>query len=130
MRTTFSASSLASSPPERTMSQSPDDQPSGPDAEVIEVPWRTVPVSEPLLPGEASAAVRERDGWTIFMPALISVIANVTTSAARQLIEQGLVTLDGLKADPAFGKVKPGMLVKVREKKYQIGEPETQPRWR
>jgi hypothetical protein len=107
-----------------------DDQPFSADDKVIEVPWRTVPVSEPLLPGEASAAVREREGWTIFMPALVSVIANVTTSAARQLLEQGLVTMDGLKADPAFGKVKPGMLVTVREKKYRIGEPETQPRWR
>jgi hypothetical protein len=80
---------------------------------VVEVPWRIVPVSEPVLPGEESSELRRQRGYRVYVPALISVIADVTTTEARRLVDAGDVSIDGETVTPAFVYVKPGALVKI-----------------
>jgi alkanesulfonate monooxygenase SsuD/methylene tetrahydromethanopterin reductase-like flavin-dependent oxidoreductase (luciferase family) len=81
--------------------------------DAIEVPWRVVPVSEPLLPGEFSAELRAQRGRSVYFAALVSVIAGVSTTEARRLVEEGAVSVDGAPATGAFGYLKPGSVVRV-----------------
>jgi RNA-binding protein YlmH len=81
--------------------------------DVIEVPWAHVPVSEPLLPGEFSAELRAQRGRSVYYTALVSVIAGVSTSTARELVEAGAVSVDGEPTSGAFGYVRPGSVIGV-----------------
>ena len=82
-------------------------------AEVVDVPWKTVPVSEPVLPGEFSAALRAQRGQPIYWTALITTIAGISTTAARLLVEQGAVTVNNEPVRGAFGYIKPGDVVRI-----------------
>lgn len=96
------------------------------DAEmIIEVPWKVVPVSEPVLPGEASAHLREERGFPVYVPALISVIADVSTGEARLLVDRGEVRIDGVSVGASFVYVKPGALVEIgTDRAIRLGQPE------
>jgi hypothetical protein len=91
---------------------------------VTEVPWKTLPISEPVLPGEESAERQGSTGYPIYVLALISVIASISTSEARRLVEQGRVTIDGIVVGPTFFYLKPGALVSIAGSGlYRIGHP-------
>jgi hypothetical protein len=91
--------------------------------ERVDVPWKTIPVSEPLLPGEFSAALRQQRGQPVYWTALITTIANVSTTAARLLVEQGAVTVNDEPVRGSFGYVKPGDVVRMGDgRDYVIGE--------
>ena len=91
---------------------------------IIEVPWQTVPISEPVLPGEESAQQRAVNGYPVYVLALVSTIANISTSEARRLVEQGHVTIDGVAAPPTFVYLKPGALVSLgQDRLFRIGGP-------
>jgi hypothetical protein len=91
---------------------------------MIEVPWSQVPISEPVLPGENSAALRRQRGWPVYVPALVATIAGVTTSEAQRLIEQGKVEIDGAVAPQSFVYLKPGAVVRVGTKgEFRLGQP-------
>lgn len=86
------------------------------------VPWKNLPVSEPVLAGDFSKEVHHERGWTIWFPAMITVVAGVYTQEAHQLLGDGAVTIDGEVAPDAFGYIKPGALVVVEGKgRYRIG---------
>jgi hypothetical protein len=86
------------------------------------VPWKNLPVSEPVLAGDGSKEVHETSGWTIWYPALITVVAGVHTQEAHTLLQQGDVTIDGVTAADAFGYIKPGALIVVEGRgRYRIG---------
>jgi hypothetical protein len=80
---------------------------------IIEVPWEAVPVSEPVLPGEESAAERSKKGFPVYTLALVSTIAGISTSEARRQVDQGRVIIDGVVAPPTFIYIKPGALLKI-----------------
>jgi len=91
-----------------------------PDA--VEVPWRTLPISEPLLPGERSTALREAQGWPVYVPALIATLAGVSTTEARHLLLAGAVTIEGAAAGVSFQDVRPGAVVRVGEDRcFRLG---------
>ena len=93
----------------------------GIDVEVV-VPWRTIPVSEPVLPGEFADQFKREKGWPIWHPALVSVVAAVLTSEAHKLLAEGAVTIDGEPAARSFSYIKPGALIEVAGKgRYRIG---------
>ncbi len=81
--------------------------------EVVDVPWKTVPVSEPVLPGEFSSDLRAQRGQPIYWTALITTIAGITTTAARLLVEQGGVSVNDTPVSGAFGYIKPGDVVRI-----------------
>ena len=93
---------------------------------INEMPWKTVPFSEPVLPGEESAALRSATGYPVYVLALVSVIADVSTSEARRIVDQGLVTIDGAEVGPTFVYLKPGAVVSVAgHGRFRIGQPES-----
>ena len=59
------------------------------------MPWKTIPISEPVLPGEESAAKRAEQGLPVYTLALISSVAGISTSEARRRVEQPF-QVDGL----------------------------------
>src|SRR5688572_17625531 len=86
------------------------------------VPWKNLPVSEAVLAGDFSKEVHTDRGWTIWFPAMITVVAGIYTQEAHQLLASGAVTVDGEVAADAFGYIKPGALVVVEGKgRYRIG---------
>jgi hypothetical protein len=94
-------------------------------AEVVYVPWKTVPVSEPVLPGEFSAALRAVRGQPVAWAFLITTMAGITTTAARLLLEQGSVTKNGEIVTGAFGYVKPGDLIRIGDGRDYVLGPES-----
>ena len=91
----------------------------------IEVPWKDVPVSEPVLPGEESAAERREKGYPVYTLALVSTIAGISTSEARRRVEQGSVLVDGVVVPPTFIYLKPGALLEIGpELCFRVGRPE------
>lgn len=87
------------------------------------VPWKNLPVSEPVLAGDASKELHQQRGWTIWYPAMITMIAGVTTQEAHQLLQAGAVVIDGQTAADAFGYIKPDILIDVAGVgRYRIGE--------
>jgi hypothetical protein len=93
----------------------------------VRVPWKTIPVSEPLLPGEFSAALRQERGQPVYWTALVTTITELTTTAARQLVEQGGVSVNGEAVRGSFGYVKPGDTVRIGDgNEYLIVGPEPQ----
>lgn len=93
------------------------------DAEqAVEVPWHTVPVSEPVLPGEFSARLRRERGHPIYVPALLATIAGVSTSEALRLAREGKVSIDGRRVGPSFDTIKPGSIVRIEGRgAFRIG---------
>jgi hypothetical protein len=92
---------------------------------VIEVPWKDVPVSEPVLPGEESAAERREKGFPVYTLALVSTIAGMSTSEARRQVEQGRVIIDGVVVPSTFIYLKPGALLEIGpDLCFRIGVPE------
>ena len=92
-------------------------------AEETLVPWKNLPVSEPVLAGDGSKEFHRDLGWTIWYPAMITVIATVYTQEAHRLLQQGKVTIDGVVAADAFGYIKPGALIVIEGRgRYRIGE--------
>jgi hypothetical protein len=86
------------------------------------VPWKHLPVSEPVLAGDGSKEFHRDRGWTIWYPAMLSVIAGVATQEAHGLLQAGAVTVDGETAADAFGYIKPGALVVIDGLgRYRIG---------
>jgi hypothetical protein len=79
----------------------------------IEVPWHTVPVSEPVLPGEFSTRLVAERGHPVNVSWLLATIAGVTTTEARRLADAGLVTIDGRVVGSGFDTIKPGSLVRI-----------------
>jgi hypothetical protein len=90
---------------------------------ITEVPWQSIPISEPVLPGEESVEWREANGYPVYVLALVSTIAGISTSEARRLVEQEQITIDGVTAPPTFVYLKPGALVIVGDHRYRIGPP-------
>ena len=84
-----------------------------PDETIVDVPWKTIPVSEPMLPGEFSARLRQERGQPVYWTAMITTIAGISTTAARLLVEQGRVTVNGAPPPGAFGYVKPGDVLRI-----------------
>lgn len=86
------------------------------------VPWKNLPVSEPVLAGQFSREFHEEKGWPIWYPALITVVAEVTTQEAHRLLQAGAVTIDGETAGDVFGYIKPGALIVVTGRgRYRVG---------
>jgi hypothetical protein len=86
------------------------------------VPWKNVPVSEPVLPGEFSRRLRQERGWPVWVPALVSVVTGCLTSEAQQLLADGHVSIDGSPAGQTFRYVKPGALIEVQGVgRYRLG---------
>ena len=86
------------------------------------VPWKNVPVSEPVLPGEFSRQMRRERGWPVWVPALVSVVTGRLTSEAQQLLADGRVRVDGVAAGQTFMYVKPGGLIEVEGVgRYRLG---------
>lgn len=91
-------------------------------ADEIVVPWKNIPVSEPVLPGEFSDRFHEEKGWPVWHPALVSVVAGVMTFEAQRLLAGGLVRIDGVQADQSFSYIKPGALIEIEGKgRYRVG---------
>ena len=92
------------------------------EAEEKPVPWKNLPVSEPVLAGQYSREFHQELGWPIWFPAMITVVAEVYTSEAHTLLQNGAVTIDGEVAGDTFGYIKPGALVVVAGRgRYRIG---------
>ena len=92
---------------------------------IVEVPWTAVPISEPVLPGEESQDLRREKGFPVYTLALVSTIAQISTSEARRLVERGEVTIDGARVPATFVYLKPGALVEVAPGRlFHIGRPE------
>ncbi len=98
---------------------------------VIDVEWNLIPVSEPVLPGDTSAKTRAEKGWSIYNPALVSVITGLNdTLEAQRLLAAGAVKIDGRPAATAFDYVKPGAIVEVEgHGTYRLG-PRLPEAWR
>ena len=94
-------------------------------SEVVDVPWKTIPVSEPVLPGEFSAALRAERGQPVAWAFLITTVAGITTTAARLLVEQGAVSVNGQPVSGAFGYIKPGDVVRIGDGRDFVIGPET-----
>lgn len=87
------------------------------------VPWKNLPVSEPVLAGDASKEQHQQRGWTIWYPAMITVIAGITTQEAHRLLQAGSVVINGETAADAFGYIRPGARIEVAGVgRYRIGE--------
>ncbi|MGE0057651.1 MAG: hypothetical protein AB7P33_06845 [Dehalococcoidia bacterium] len=87
------------------------------------VPWKNLPVSEPVLAGDASKEQHQQRGWTIWYPAMITVIAGITTQEAHRLLQAGSVVINGETAADAFGYIRPGAQIEVAGVgRYRIGE--------
>jgi hypothetical protein len=98
---------------------------------IIDVEWNSVPVSEPVLPGDTSAKTRAEKGWSIWNPALVSVITGLNnTIQAQRLLAAGAVKIDGRPAMEAFDYIKPGAIVEVEgHGVYRLG-PRMPEAWR
>ena len=46
------------------------------------VPWKHLPVSEPVLAGEFSHEVHRAKGWPIWYPAMITIVAGILIRGA------------------------------------------------
>jgi hypothetical protein len=79
----------------------------------IAVPWHTVPVSEPVLPGEFSTRLADERGHPVNVSWLLATIAGVSTTEARRLADAGRVTIDGRAVGSGFDTIKPGSLVRI-----------------
>jgi len=90
---------------------------------VIEVPWNRLPISEAFLPAEASLAFLRETGWPIWTTALVSVLEEIPTTRARELILKGEVTVDGAPAHDRMEYIRAGALVRVGGKTYRLGQP-------
>jgi hypothetical protein len=86
------------------------------------VPWKNIPVSEPVLPGEFSRQMRAERGWPVWNPALVSVVAGVLTTEAHRLLAEGAVTIGGEPAGQSFSYIKPEALIEIRgHGRFRIG---------
>jgi hypothetical protein len=83
------------------------------DEAAIQVPWKNIPVSEPILPGDVSRQMRRERGYPVWNPAMISVVAGVLTTEAHRLLAVGAVKIDGAPAGTSFGYIKPGALIEI-----------------
>ena len=81
--------------------------------ERIDVPWKTIPVSEPVLPGEFSARLRQERGQPVNWAFLITTVAGITTTQARSLVQQGTATVNGEPLTGEFGYIKPGDILRI-----------------
>jgi len=97
--------------------------------EEVLIPWKNIPVSEPVLPGEFSDRMKREKGWPIWNPAMISVVTGMLTTEAQRLLNAGAVTIDGERAKKSFSYIRPGALIEVAGLgRYRIG-PEEPPRY-
>jgi hypothetical protein len=88
----------------------------------LPVPWKHLPVSEPVLAGDGSKEFHRDRGWTIWYPAMLTVVAEITTQDAHKLLQAGAVSIDGEVAADAFGYIKPGVLIAIEGGgRYRIG---------
>jgi hypothetical protein len=95
---------------------------------ITEVPWTTIPHSEPVLPGERSSDLLLQRGIPIYVPLVVTIIARMTTTEAQRLIERGEVSIDGVTARASWTYLKPGAVIKVgADRTYRIGSPENGP---
>lgn len=93
-------------------------------AVITEVPWTTIPHSEPVLPGERSSDLLAERGIPVYIPLVVTVIAGMTTTEAQRLIAQGQVSLDGVPAQASWTYLKPGTLIQVGpDRTFRIGQP-------
>jgi len=81
--------------------------------ETIDVPWKTIPVSEPVLPGEFSARLRQERGQPVNWAFLITTAAGITTTKARRLVQDGIATVNGQPLTGEFGYIKPGDILRI-----------------
>jgi hypothetical protein len=87
------------------------------------VPWKHLPVSEPVLAGDGSKEFHRDRGWTIWYPAMLTVVAEITTQDAHRLLQAGAVSIDGETAADSFGYILPGALIVIEGVgRYRIGE--------
>ncbi len=89
---------------------------------IVEVPWKTIPVSEPVLPGEFSAKLRQERGQPVNWAFLLATVAPVTTTKAREFLRAGIATLNGAPISGEFGYVKPADVLRLGDDvDYVIG---------
>lgn len=89
----------------------------------ILIPWKNIPVSEPVLAGEFSDRIKREKGWPVWNPAMISVVAGVLTTEAHRLLATDAVRIDGVPALKSFSYIKPGALIEIAGKgRYRLGQ--------
>ena len=86
------------------------------------MPWKTIPVSEPVLPGEFSAKLRRERGQPVNWAFLITTAAGITTTQARNLVQDGVATVNSQPLAGEFGYIKPGDVLRIGdERDFVIG---------
>ncbi len=83
------------------------------DRKLPEILWRDLPFADLITIGISVAEVLREKGAPVMAATLVAMVAGVSMSEARRLLQQGAVEIDGQRVSKGIVNVKPGSTIRV-----------------